>query len=281
MDNEVNGEGNSYTTHFRQLDPQIARWKSLDPKRNASESPYVSMANNPIWFNDPMGDTITTTQELMEDEFAYEGHMRFMASRAGRKIQRLYGEGGKRYGTNVVFGLQNSKHSSGGTQAVAINNLTGVETFLANEEDKVAHKSMGYNTDNQRTYLEEDERLEFRIYYSGTKDLTYLTPTVRFDGKYRARTVHDNIEDAWEEACMLRNNVAFSRGLTGVHESQHLRLMHADFLKDGRFNLGSYNQHFSMKNGNTWFKERSDYVKLYRPDTLDKDIRSIINNFEY
>lgn len=63
MDNEVKGEGNSYSTFFRQLDPRIGRWKFIDPKFKASESPYVSMANNSIWFNDLMGDTIRTINE--------------------------------------------------------------------------------------------------------------------------------------------------------------------------------------------------------------------------
>jgi RHS repeat-associated protein len=31
MDNEVNGNGNSYTTEFRQLDPRLGRWMSVDP----------------------------------------------------------------------------------------------------------------------------------------------------------------------------------------------------------------------------------------------------------
>jgi len=31
MDDEVKGGGNSYTTEFRQLDPRIGRWLSLDP----------------------------------------------------------------------------------------------------------------------------------------------------------------------------------------------------------------------------------------------------------
>ena len=57
-DPEVKGEGNSYTTEYRQLDPRIGRWLSIDPKRNAWESPYASMANNPILFNDKKGDIV-------------------------------------------------------------------------------------------------------------------------------------------------------------------------------------------------------------------------------
>jgi len=56
MDNETKGEGNSYTTHFRQLDPRIGRWLTIDPIFKDFQSPYVSMSNNPIWRIDPNGD---------------------------------------------------------------------------------------------------------------------------------------------------------------------------------------------------------------------------------
>src|SRR5690554_271986 len=58
MDNEVKGQGNSYTTHFRMLDPRVGRWLSPDPRQNELpwQSPYVSMDNDPIRYNDSKGD---------------------------------------------------------------------------------------------------------------------------------------------------------------------------------------------------------------------------------
>lgn len=57
MDNEVSGNGNSYTTEFRQYDPRLGRWKSLDPlmRKYPSMSPYVAFNNNPILYIDPYG----------------------------------------------------------------------------------------------------------------------------------------------------------------------------------------------------------------------------------
>ena len=54
-DNEVSGEGNSYTTEFRQLDPRLGRWFSVDPVFQPWQSPYTSMDNDPINLIDILG----------------------------------------------------------------------------------------------------------------------------------------------------------------------------------------------------------------------------------
>lgn len=57
MDNEVSGNGNSFTTEFRQYDPRLGRWKSLDPLMASFpwQSPYCAFDNNPVFFVDPLG----------------------------------------------------------------------------------------------------------------------------------------------------------------------------------------------------------------------------------
>lgn len=59
-DNEVKGEGNSYTTEFRMLDPRLGRWFTIDPKtdhpRLVGWSPYHFGFNNPIVYTDQEGD---------------------------------------------------------------------------------------------------------------------------------------------------------------------------------------------------------------------------------
>jgi RHS repeat-associated protein len=56
-DGEVSGTGNSYTTEFRQYDPRLGRWKSLDALMHMFPhvSPYVAFANNPVYFTDIYG----------------------------------------------------------------------------------------------------------------------------------------------------------------------------------------------------------------------------------
>lgn len=65
QDNEVSGNGNSYTTEFRQYDPRLGRWKSLDPlmKMFPTMSPYNAFANNPIYYTDPYGLAPTNGDE--------------------------------------------------------------------------------------------------------------------------------------------------------------------------------------------------------------------------
>jgi RHS repeat-associated protein len=56
-DKEVSGGGNSYTTQFRQYDPRLGRWKSLDPLagKYPNQSPFCAFDNNPIYYTDPLG----------------------------------------------------------------------------------------------------------------------------------------------------------------------------------------------------------------------------------
>jgi RHS repeat-associated protein len=57
-DDELKGKGNNYTTEFRQYDPRIGRWLSIDPlvEKFPSHSPFNYCLNNPLNKIDPKGD---------------------------------------------------------------------------------------------------------------------------------------------------------------------------------------------------------------------------------
>ncbi|HQH17914.1 MAG TPA: M91 family zinc metallopeptidase [Bacteroidales bacterium] len=57
-DDEISGSGNIYTAEYWEYDSRLGRRWNCDPKPNASISDYACFANNPIWFNDPLGDTV-------------------------------------------------------------------------------------------------------------------------------------------------------------------------------------------------------------------------------
>ncbi len=65
-DDEIKGEGNSYTAEFWQYDSRLGRRWNVDPVVKEHESPYVAFANNPIWFVDPSGaDTINVVSKSL------------------------------------------------------------------------------------------------------------------------------------------------------------------------------------------------------------------------
>ncbi|GIK68937.1 MAG: hypothetical protein BroJett020_02320 [Bacteroidota bacterium] len=61
-DDEITGVvGAHITTFFREYDTRLGRTWTLDPVFQPWQSSYTSMDNNPIWFNDPMGNTVEGT----------------------------------------------------------------------------------------------------------------------------------------------------------------------------------------------------------------------------
>ncbi len=58
-DDEIAGEGNSYTAEFWQYDGRLGKRFNVDPIFKEYESPYTALGNNPIWFVDVFGDDST------------------------------------------------------------------------------------------------------------------------------------------------------------------------------------------------------------------------------
>lgn len=79
MESEDNlrGENNSYTTEFRQYDPQVGRWMSVDPKaeKYPSWSSYAAFDDNPIKLTDPNGAQSAAPQRDPAAEIAALGNV--------------------------------------------------------------------------------------------------------------------------------------------------------------------------------------------------------------
>jgi RHS repeat-associated protein len=126
-DDEVKGSGNSYTTEFRQYDPRLGRWLSIDPLFRSFpwQSPYVAFDNNPIRKVDPRGDAAGDPEKLK------------LAAKAGAEASKNYKNeenvssacniavkcGVKNYtGENLLFGRANDI-----AQSLAAGNVKGFQ----------------------------------------------------------------------------------------------------------------------------------------------------------
>jgi RHS repeat-associated protein len=67
-EDELNGAGHSYTTHYRQYEARLGRWWSIDPesKNLPEQSPYIGFNNNPIYFSDPYGNIVVPPSDKAE-----------------------------------------------------------------------------------------------------------------------------------------------------------------------------------------------------------------------
>jgi hypothetical protein len=66
-DNEVSGEGNTYTAQFWEYDSRTGRRWNTDPVVKPNESPYLCFGGNPIYHNDPDGDDYGITTKKDKD----------------------------------------------------------------------------------------------------------------------------------------------------------------------------------------------------------------------
>jgi len=97
-DNEFKGEGNSYTTEFRQLDPRLGRWLSVDKliSKYPEYSPFSTFNNNPNYFTDVSG---------------LEGEPKEGETRIENKLQQVYTGSGEGKGWKSAMDVKNFQGS--------------------------------------------------------------------------------------------------------------------------------------------------------------------------
>jgi len=99
------------------------------------------MSNNPIRFNDPLGDTIIDAQ-LRGDKNLSKAYNTFLGSKAGKRFVKLYSPGGKYGATTVEFKVR-STGVSGNTKAFSINRADGAAT------ETILHETQHVRMDQQ------------------------------------------------------------------------------------------------------------------------------------
>jgi RHS repeat-associated protein len=112
-DDEVKGVGNSYTTEFRQYDPRIGRWLSVDPMSTLSSSwtPYRFGFDNPNIFNDLNG-LFETRKEARK--YKNEHHIRGKIKSGSDTKFEIRGKSGVTYSEGDDTGHHFDKHKNDG-----------------------------------------------------------------------------------------------------------------------------------------------------------------------
>ena len=96
--NEIAGEGNSFSTEFRQYDPRLGKWLSLDPLMEQFPwmSPFVGFDNNPILYVDPWGlNTIEKDSPAEGETKGGEGEEGESKGNSNKEADFTYKQGGE------------------------------------------------------------------------------------------------------------------------------------------------------------------------------------------
>jgi RHS repeat-associated protein len=87
-DNEIAGEGNSYTAKFWQYDSRLGRRWNIDPVVKHHESSYATFSNNPIFLIDPTGaDTISVNNKGIINHIILAKGNHVLLDHNGKQIQ--------------------------------------------------------------------------------------------------------------------------------------------------------------------------------------------------
>jgi RHS repeat-associated protein len=262
-DSEFKGQGNSYTTEFRQYDARLGRWLTVDPMMamRVSFNPYNFGRNNPMLMIDPSG--------ALDDEF----------DKNGKKISELGGN-------KIDFHHQDN----GDTKVVdretgASNIITGGERLLKNytKRDKstswkklFSEWSLGLGTKNSLLSDFDDTQIGF----FGSMD--EITSTYASKGREEVMTSGDSkgqvsfdytevnpftaSTDGWEQFLGRANLSYYKLGdkvLFMVNDSKSLTSLSYRILGDHERNI------FSVA-GNTYqtyiwtesmYEVKSKYIK--------------------
>lgn len=223
-DDELKGNGNSYTTEFRQYDPRLGRWLTIDPVVKEHESPYASFSNNPIWFIDPNGaDTISVMSsnldengnELKKDEngneIAGQKHLflfkayteddfkgEMYASDFTQKYQML-----AKQVSSSTNGVSDSKpyaefiSANSNTKllkkALFVTTVGGLNNFATNALNSIGGKGGGLSSWEKWTLFNHGEEYDYKSQMAKVFGLTYVEGVGIFESDHLGNIIYGSV----------------------------------------------------------------------------------------
>jgi len=138
---EIQGEGNSYTTTWRQYDPRLGRWLSPDPvmSKYPGWSPYVFAFDNPILIIDPEGDEPPYTIEngVLQGEGVVNDITAVTARPAMKTVTAVVLH--RTVSTTAQSAINTTKGNKGTTGFHIVVDKNGTITQLNNFENRANH----------------------------------------------------------------------------------------------------------------------------------------------
>ena len=220
QDDEVAGNGNSYTAEFWQYDSRLARRWQPDPKPSSEFSEYAVLRCNPVLFRDVLGDTINESNATSSS-----GFKQWKSSKEGRKFISRYKTGGERGEVSINFYVSDKYTdidgrtldvTEGTMNAYSVNG-DGLRKKIVSEDQYRSYQESGGDMSLYTTKLEPGSYLRFDIF------------------------VNNSMEDKHEEHKRMV-------GLNFLHETQHIRIVDYSIRRFGYLKYGSGDQHVLMLN---------------------------------
>ncbi len=166
----------NYTTHFRMSDTRLGRWFSLDPVFQPYQNPYNSMDNNPIWFNDVLGNVVDGDKKGMENYSKYRKEVNDRIDVINKKINDVE-KGSKEFDKLT-------------TQLKAYNDINKELDVLESDQDNVYYLNSDAYKDNTGA------KADGQIYDGGEitykdKQMRKINVDLRSDGFFMSTMAHE------------------------------------------------------------------------------------------